>query len=347
MLIKSYAINPNMQFMGKKSKKHEGNDEKPSSNKVLPNVLLGGSFLLINSKTQFINKGARSLTGKITKKKINELFNNKIFTEKENKQIRSLSQKMLAEKKLDNIVKIVLMDPKEDITKTTNKAVEKALENFQNIPLLKESLKDNSTKQRTIKATAELLKPTFKTVQKGRNALFHPMSNSVYISKEPKTAWADLHEIGHSINKNTSKFWSVTQIAGPILPIIAPPLVILTALVTDKPEKTDNNKKKKTKLSTKIAKFIKKNVGLVTFSLFLPQILEETTASLRAYKFAKQNLGQETAKKLAKGYNTALSTYVFNALFTALIAVGLSKAKDIVVDLINKDKSKKATKKED
>ena len=55
----------------------------------------------------------------------------------------------------------------------------------------------------------------------------------------------------------------------------------------------------------------------------------------------------ETAKKLKQAYNAGISSYIAEGIATALIAVGLSKAKDIVVDLINKDKSKKATKKED
>ena len=346
MLIKNYAINQNMQFMGKKVKKNKENDEKSPTNKVLPKVLFGAGFLAANQCTNFINGSGLSLGNLASEKNLKKAIT--LFNNEESKQLSVLSDKMLAKHNLDNKVNKILIGKKSDINQISLDMASAGIsKNPINNFLYKNIYKKLGIGEEAKQIYAQQQIYNLKEILKGENACFFMHNNTIYLPEnQTKISYAGLHETGHAINANTSKFWKTMQQTGTFLPNLAP-IVVLTALLTEKPEKNDKNENKNEKISTKIAKFIKKHVGLITFSLFLPKIAEEAKASLRAYNFAKQNISQETAKKLKQAYNAGISSYIAEGIATALIAVGLSKAKDIVVDLINKDKSKKATKKED
>lgn len=168
-----------------------------------------------------------------------------------------------------------------------------------------------------------LKKQPIYTAKQGANSYYFGGKYNKILTNTNKQSLAVFHEIGHSINENSSKFWK-TVAKCQNLSVISPLLVGAIALAT--PEKKDGEKTGGVIDST--TSFIKKNAGALTLASFVPMIAEELKASQRGNKMAKELLSPELAKKVMKHNKYGAATYIMSALATtAAVTVG-SKVRD-------------------
>lgn len=159
--------------------------------------------------------------------------------------------------------------------------------------------------------------------KQGVNSYYFAGKYNKILTNTNKQPLAVFHEIGHSINENSSKLWkSVAKCRN--LSVFGPLLVGAIALTT--PEKKDGEKTSGVIDST--TSFIKKNATTLTLASFVPMLAEELKASQRGNKLAKELLSPELAKKVLKHNRYGAATYIVGALATTTaVAVG-SKVKD-------------------
>lgn len=161
-------------------------------------------------------------------------------------------------------------------------------------------------------------------VEEGKNAFYHFPSKKIIISD--KAQIYTMHEIGHAINCNVSKFGKVLTASKPKQRWFLAPF-ILTALIKTKKEEGEKTEGFWDKTTT----FIKNNIGKITFISFLPTLFDETVASLRAHSFAKKHLSPDLVAKQAKMLGWAGSTYYIAAISASLLAYLSVKVKDMLI----------------
>ena len=175
----------------------------------------------------------------------------------------------------------------------------------------------------------------------GRNAFFRVETNEAIVSN--KMALSQFHELGHAMNRHTSKFGKFLQgirldvikqirqqnaqnifrgmplikipVAGRILGAIAGTIGLVSVF---KNKKATGEKPKG--FFDKITTFIKNNVGKLTFLTMLPIVLEEGLASYKGEKFAAKFLKPDLLKKVKLTNRLGLATYLTGAILAGLAA---------------------------
>ncbi|MGN0192682.1 MAG: hypothetical protein ACI4CY_04050 [Candidatus Gastranaerophilaceae bacterium] len=161
-------------------------------------------------------------------------------------------------------------------------------------------------------------------VEEGKNAFYHYPSKKIIISD--KTQIYAMHESGHAITHNVSKFGKVLTECRQKQGLFLAPFM-LTALIKTKKEEGEKTEGFWDKTTT----FIKNNIGKITFISFLPTLFDETVASLRAHSSAKKHLSPDLVAKQAKMLGWAGSTYYIAAISASLLACLSVKAKDMLI----------------
>lgn len=159
---------------------------------------------------------------------------------------------------------------------------------------------------------------------RGRNAVFLLNKNKIVLRKS-KMGTAGFHELGHAINKNSSKFWKVVQkmrIPGMVLTSA----ILFTALFKRKKAEGEEPKG----IFDKTTTFVKENAGKLSLLAGLPVFAEEMMASFRGNKLAKQVLSPELYNKVLKTNKWSALIYASGFLATGLIGYLTSKTRDAV-----------------
>lgn len=148
--------------------------------------------------------------------------------------------------------------------------------------------------------------------------------NSINVNLE-KLPLASFHEMGHAYNFNNSAIWKTIQKTRGIS-IIAPLIALIPAVTKEiKPQNGQEltAKEKRHNNLRKAAPFV---AGLAC----VPMVMEETMATLRANKWAKQAFEKtpEMAKKIIKSNRWGIASYVLSAGLTVAMGLVAKKVKD-------------------
>jgi hypothetical protein len=158
----------------------------------------------------------------------------------------------------------------------------------------------------------------------GENAFYAPKSQSIVVNSE-KMGWASFHEMGHALNKNSSKIGKFLQKArtpGMILAGIAATVAIF------KRKKVEGEQTKGT--VDKATTFVKNHATGLAALGFAPLLAEEGLASIKGAKLAKEILSPENYKILNKLHGKAWLTYGALAGGTVLATAVASKVRDAI-----------------
>lgn len=153
--------------------------------------------------------------------------------------------------------------------------------------------------------------PLYQAAQ-GKNAAFCPISNQVYVDVE-KMGHSGFHEIGHSINANTSKLLRTVQYCRPLFLAAAG---LLTAIAVMKKPKKEGEKPKG--IIDNVTTFIKNNVGKLAALTTLPVFAEEMIATSRGTKLAREVLKHQPQEVLSK----VIKTNKYGAITYGLAVIG-------------------------
>lgn len=145
-------------------------------------------------------------------------------------------------------------------------------------------------------------KPTIRDVLKGQNALCTFKTKRIFVDQN-KLAIAAFHEMGHAMNSiSSAKILQKLHIPGLLIAGVAGSIGIF------KRKKADGEKPKNT--VDKITTFIKNNAGKLVALGTLPMLIEETMASVKGAKLAKEFLTPELYKLTKKYYAIASLGYL-------------------------------------
>lgn len=147
-----------------------------------------------------------------------------------------------------------------------------------------------------VKQYDERLAAPLHTVAEGKNAFFIEAVNPQLAVAPKSKPSLILHELGHAINANRSKFMKALQKTRGFAAFAPTAIAFLAPMFQSKNEEGTN--------------FIKDNAGLLGFAAFLPTIIEEGMASLRGIKAAAKTLPGVDLKHLKRNYALAWGTYV-------------------------------------
>lgn len=205
--------------------------------------------------------------------------------------------------------------------------------NVENFGLKKAVLQELPQKFRRTKLGKIYTSILEKTFANGNNAAFFPKSNKIAVNFE-KLGYSVFHEIGHSINKNCSKFWNVLQKSRTPFMLLGTSVIPLIAIFKRKKVEGEEPKNVVDKVTT----FVKNNGGKLATLSFVPMVAEELKATARGNKLAKQLLNPAAYKKVLKSNRLGALTYIITALGTGLgVFIGSE-----VKDLLTKPKEVKA-----
>ena len=141
-------------------------------------------------------------------------------------------------------------------------------------------------------------------VAQGKNAFYSSLHDLAVAPKiRPSSI---LHELGHAINSEKSKFFKALQnlrIVGAFAPMAVAFLNKITGGNKDGKES-----------------FIEKHAGIIGFGAFLPTIIEEGMASFRGIKAAKKILPKANLGALKKNYFFAWMTYFLAGIATGVLS---------------------------
>ena len=152
-------------------------------------------------------------------------------------------------------------------------------------------------------------------------------ANTIIVNKN-KLPNALFHEIGHAINYNSSKFWSVIQkMRNPSIAIAS--FIMLFAAFTTKAEAEDGKELTK---AQKTKNFIRNNAGALAGLSMLPVVSEEIMASVRGLQYASKNLTKDLAKKVSKTNIYGAISYIAAAIGLAISAHVAVKVKDSIME---------------
>lgn len=158
----------------------------------------------------------------------------------------------------------------------------------------------------------------------GNNAFYSFKHNNIHINTQ-KTGTLGFHEIGHAINRQSSKFWkSMQNLRGPMayLTLMLPTIALLKRKKVEGEEPNG--------LIDKTTTFIKENVGKLTALTFIPILAEEFKATARGNKLAKQVLSPELASKVIKSNKWGAISYIGVAVSTGIAVSVANKIKDAI-----------------
>ena len=213
-------------------------------------------------------------------------------------------------------VKLFNFNPKESLRPSDIiKDFSKFIENLCNKPI---------NPKKRLKPFSLLNNYMVRTIRHGYNAGFKPDSNAVYINMK-KMGLSVFHEIGHSINFNSSKFWRGMQKMRMPLMILASALPLVAMFKRKKAEGEESKG-----FVDKTTTFIKNNVGKLTTLAFVPVVAEEIMASVRGNAMAKKLLSAELAKKVAKSNMYGAFTYIALGIFSGVGAYLANKVRDSI-----------------
>lgn len=163
----------------------------------------------------------------------------------------------------------------------------------------------------------------------GLNAMFLPIENTIFVNNE-NTYVGIFHEIGHALNFNNTRILKALQLCR-TLTMFSLPVVAFCSLAVGLFSNKKHPKKDKDNPEN-IIDFIHNNAGKLTFSAFLPILIEEGTASVKGIKLAKPylNLAQNQMHKsrLFKEFRGYLSIPL---IFAGSVALGIF-VKDKIVN---------------
>lgn len=152
----------------------------------------------------------------------------------------------------------------------------------------------------------------------GNNGLYQAFSKHA-VAPESKP-FVMFHELGHAISLKSAGIFKILTKIYPAK--IAPIAILATGLMHNKKQKENKAFPEKTE------DFINNNAGILTFSAFVPTLIEEAKASINGIKEVKSHLSKETIKPLKKSLRLAFGTH----LTTALVMTGAVKLAVIVSD---------------
>lgn len=158
----------------------------------------------------------------------------------------------------------------------------------------------------------------------GDNSFYFTNFNKILINTN-KQPLAGFHEIGHSINNNSSKFWRTiikTRGLTTALPFW------IAAIAIGKGKKSEGETS--TGAIDSATTFIKNNAGTLSIASSVPIIAEELKASQRGNKLAKELLSPDIAQKVIKSNRLGAMTYIVGAGAMALATVAGSKIRDFI-----------------
>lgn len=178
-------------------------------------------------------------------------------------------------------------------------------------------------KAKIIEALKDQANP-YGAAKAGRNAFYNPATNQVVLNTE-KLGLSGFHEIGHSINANSSKFWGRMQKLRKFS-MFAP--LAIGAIAIFKRKKAEGEET--SGVFDKVTTFIKNNAGKLTLASMLPMVAEELKASARGNALAKKILSPELAKKVVKANRWGALSYIATAGVTALAVCLGSKIRDAI-----------------
>ncbi len=158
----------------------------------------------------------------------------------------------------------------------------------------------------------------------GYNAYYSFKKNNIHINTQ-KASTLGFHEIGHAINRQSSKFWkSMQNLRGPMtyLALLLPTIALLKRKKVEGEEPNG--------LIDKTTTFIKENVGKLTTLTSIPILAEEFKATARGNKLAKQVLSPELASKVIKTNKLGAISYIGDAVVAGIAVSVANKIKDAI-----------------
>lgn len=156
----------------------------------------------------------------------------------------------------------------------------------------------------------------------GENAGYSPMYKEVSINLN-KAASALPHELGHAKTHLTTKL-------GKYLPYISSsatklaPLALLAAILCKPKDKRDES----TTFIGKTIDFVKDNAVVLSGVAFIPQLVDESLASINGYKMAQKVVSMDVLNSLAKCNGKAFLTYLVAAVGTVLATFAADKVRN-------------------
>lgn len=172
------------------------------------------------------------------------------------------------------------------------------------------------------------IKPLLKALQAqfeaGQNAAFIFKPNKIAINSE-KMGIAAFHEMGHALNRHSSKFWHAVQHTR-VPAMFAGGAASVIALFKRKKLEGEEPKNNIDKATT----FIKNNVGTIAALSCAPIVAEELAATYKGEKLAKQVLSPETLKKVKNLNRIGALSYISLVALTGLGAYIGSKVRDAI-----------------
>jgi len=161
------------------------------------------------------------------------------------------------------------------------------------------------------------------------NGCFDPFSNRIFTAKPASV----LHEIGHAINKNTSFLTRIPQNLTLISKGALIPLAILTAILTKKPQKLDNEETNNKSSFKKLKEFVHNHIGLTLAGLSVPLLIEEGLASSRAIKFvnSSKTLSETIKNQHNKVLKMAYGSYLIGTAILVCVASLTVFVKDKII----------------
>ena len=170
------------------------------------------------------------------------------------------------------------------------------------------------------------LKSALKNISEGGNAAYHDGSKNVFVNKE-KMGFSAFHEMGHAINANSSSLRKALSVGRHVSMLFVPMMLAAAMLQKRTPESQFEPKSEQRKKN-----FFKDNIGLITFGLMLPTVVEEGLASINGAAMAKKVLNPKDLKKLNITNAKAWSTYAVGAVLASAFAQFAVKTKDRLVE---------------
>ena len=140
----------------------------------------------------------------------------------------------------------------------------------------------------------------------GFNACFRPKTKEIFINTD-KASISGFHELGHAMNNMKGRFSKILQkLRGPGYYIAG--LMGTVALFSRNKSKDDKRN---------LFDLVQDNCGKIAFAAMLPTVAEESIASYKGLKIAKEaGLDKIALNNMKKFYGKALLSYVGYALVT-------------------------------
>lgn len=156
-------------------------------------------------------------------------------------------------------------------------------------------------------------------IKAGLNACYIPEYRAIKLNTE-KAAISGFHELGHAMNNLKGRFGKLMQKCRVPGYTIAGIMGTAALFSRPKPKEAKRN----------IEDVVLDNCGLIAFAGMLPTVAEESLASYKGVKLAKEaGLSETLIKNLKRFYGKALLSYVGYAILTGLSVFAASKITQI------------------